>query len=182
MSLTRQTTLDEDAPLILDATCSFRKNWPKSATIRIDIRPETKPDIVMDATDLKFPNASFDAIYCDPPHFVIKKPSARIKQWRRMHGRISIDPFTAYGYWKTEAEWFAFIEGTNREFARCLKSNGILYYKITEGGGCTKPNDLIERMTNFVTVKDEVKASKTNFGKAKTHWLTMKPKPKSNGR
>ena len=50
----KQMSLDNTGKMILDATCSYARVWPKHATIRIDIRPQTKPDIVMDATELKF--------------------------------------------------------------------------------------------------------------------------------
>ena len=63
-----QTFLDENPPMILDATCSYGRIWPAHATVRIDIRPETKPDFVMDNTNLNFPDAFFDEIYYDPPH------------------------------------------------------------------------------------------------------------------
>lgn len=172
-----QLSLTENGPLILDATCSFRKIWPKSATYRIDIRPETNPDIVMDARDLKFPNNYFDHIYCDPPHLMRRgKDLTRIKVYRRLSGRRSPDAFTRYGFWENEADWFDFIEKTNKEFHRCLKPSGILHYKITEGGGCTKPLDLVQRMSNFELVEDRITQSKSSLGKAKTHWMTFKRK------
>jgi len=172
-----QTTLTQNAPMILDATCSFGKIYPKHATVRIDIRPECKPDIVMDARDLKFPDNYFDQIYCDPPHLIRKAPlHYRIKEVRRLSGRRSPDAFTRYGWWKTNEEWFDFIEKTNKEFHRCLKKDGLLYYKITEAGGCTKPSDLIERMTNFELVEDKTNPSKSNLpSKGITHWLTFRP-------
>ena len=58
-----QTSLDTTGKIILDATCSYARIYPKFATIRIDIRPQTKPDIVMDAKDLKFIDNYFDEIY-----------------------------------------------------------------------------------------------------------------------
>ena len=171
-----QTTLTKDAPIILDATCSFSKIWPKFATVRIDVRPECKPDIVMDAKDLKFTDNYFDEIYCDPPHFIRKAPlSPRIKIVRRLSGRKSPDAFTRYGWWKSEEEWFDFIEKTNKEFYRCLKKDGLLHYKITDAGGCTKPSDLIEKMTNFKVIEDKIKPSKSNLpSNGKTHWITFR--------
>lgn len=172
-----QTSLTGEGPKILDSTCSFSKIWPKHATIRIDIRPETNPDIVMDAKDLKFPNDYFDEIYCDPPHLMAKEVPQRIKQFRRLSGRRSPDPWTRYGFWKTKEEWFEFIEKTNNEFYRCLKKDGKLFYKLTKAAQCTKYEDLIERMTNFTCIKiDEQKQVKSNFGKGKQVWLTFIPK------
>lgn len=171
-----QTSLTGNGPMILDATCSFGRIYPKHATIRIDIRPECKPDIVMDAKDLKFQDNYFDQIYCDPPHFIRNgPPHPRIKEVRRLSHRLSPDAFTRYGWWHGKDEWFEFVEKTNKEFARCLKPNGVLYYKITEAGGCTKPSDLIERMTNFELIEDKTNTSKSNLpSKGITHWLTFK--------
>ena len=176
-SIIPQSTLFE-GPKILDATCSFAKIWPKHATVRIDIRPECKPDIVMDATDLKFPENYFDEIYCDPPHWMRNSNDlTRIKIVRRLSGRKTPDSFTRYGFWKSEEEWFRFIEGTNKEFHRCLKPMGVLYYKITEAGRCGSPKDLIERMTNFTLIEDRTNPSKSNLpSKGTTHWLTFKSK------
>jgi|SRR6185312_54215 len=171
-----QRTLTSNAPMILDATCSFSKNWPKHATIRIDIRPECKPDIVMDAKDLKFPDNYFDEIYCDPPHYVGNKSNlTMVKLHHRLKGRTSPDPFTRYGWWNNNDDWFDFIKNTNIEFHRCLKPNGRLFYKITESNGCTKPLDLIERMLNFKMFKDEVKSTKSGYRSGKTHWITFIP-------
>lgn len=101
-----QTTLI-DGPKILDATCSFSKIWPKHATVRIDIRAECKPDIVMDAKNLKFEDNYFDQIYCDPPHWIRNSNDlTRIKIVRRLSGRKTPDSFTRYGFWKSEEEWF----------------------------------------------------------------------------
>lgn len=171
-----QTTLTGNGPMILDATCSFSKIWPKIASIRIDVRPECNPDIVMDAKSLKFPNNYFDIIYCDPPHYIHKGNLTRIKQVRRLSGRRSPDPWTRYGFWNNNEEWFDFIEKTNKEFSRCLKPNGILYYKITETSGCTKPKDLIERMSSFEVIEDKTEPTKKGFRNGKIHWIIFKIK------
>lgn len=169
----QQSTLTDNAPVILDATCSFAKIWPKHATVRIDIRPETHPDIVMDAKNLQFPDNHFDQIYCDPPHIIRDGDLTRIKQYRRLQGRRSPDLFTRYGVWKNVEEWFDFVAKTNNEFYRTLKPQGKLFYKITEAGGCTKPLDLIIRMTNFRMIEDKTNPVKSNLGRGKTHWITF---------
>jgi hypothetical protein len=169
-----QTTLTNAGLRILDATCSFGKIWPKHASIRIDIRPECKPDIVMDAKDLKFPDNYFDQIYCDPPHIITKtKDFSKMKFKRRLTGRSSPILMERYGVWKSYEEWLEFMEKTNKEFFRVLKPNGVLFYKITEASGCTKPSDLIERMSNFILIEDKSEPVKSTMGKGKTHWLTF---------
>ena len=171
MVMNGQTTLTENPPLILDATCSYTTIWPKFATIRIDIRPRVKPDLVMDARKTSFPDQYFDEIYCDPPHIIdVRISSKSSPQGQKMKER--------YGYWSHPREWKEFIQATNIEFARILKPDGVLHYKIVDGKwwGMTKLKDLLEGMTNFTVIKDRVTpsgGSKNN----KTHWLTMKPKP-----
>lgn len=46
MAYVSQELLTEDAPLILDTTCSFLKLWPRFATIRMDVRAICSPDMV----------------------------------------------------------------------------------------------------------------------------------------
>ena len=169
--------LTNNGPITLDATCSFRKIWPKVATYRIDIRPETNPDIIMDARELKFPNAYFDIIYCDPPHLIHKgSPSQRIKSCRRLRRRIFPDMFTAYGYWQSHKEFHEFVEKTNNEFYRCLKPKGLVKYKMTNSNGCVKTDDLIEKMTHFEVIEHTIKKSKSGLGNATTSWITFRSK------
>ena len=171
-----QSNLTGKGPKILDATCSFKKIWPKHATIRIDIRPECNPDIIMDAKDLKFPDSYFDEIYCDPPHLFRRSNNlTKLKLSRRLSGRRSPDPFTRYGVWQSVEEWMEFVDKTNQEFYRVLKPEGLLHYKITEATGCTNPKDL-ERMTNFILIEDQSDTVKSNLGKGKTHYMTFKSK------
>ena len=166
--------------MILDATCSFRTKtrWPRFASIRIDIRAETRPDFVMDARTLKFPNAYFTEIYCDPPHLITKKVSPWLEQYRRLHGRIGkMTMFTHYGYWHSREEWLDFAEKSCREFYRCLKSNGLLHYKLTESKDMS-PQDIL-RLGLFIIIKHRITNSKSRMpSRCKVHWLTMKPKPR----
>ena len=79
-----------------------------------------------------------------------------------------------FGFWKTKEEWFDFIEGTNKEFERCLRQNGVLEYKIMAkvGNKFASSADLM-KMTNFEIIKDKTTKSRN---KNEVHWLTMKPK------
>lgn len=159
--------------MILDATCSYARVWPKHATIRIDIRPETKPDIVMDAKDLKFPDNYFDEIDADPPHLKRKGPHKTESQKRRLSGRTSPGFWQRYGSWESKEDWLYFVEKTNMEFYRVLKPNGILNYKITESP-IINLNEFLLKMTNFILIKDDCKESKSNFGNGVVHFLTFR--------
>jgi tRNA G10 N-methylase Trm11 len=177
-----QTFLDENPPMILDATCSYSRRWPNHATFRIDIRPEVHPDFVMDAKELKFPDAFFDEIYCDPPHMIRANLNVEsIKKSRRLKGYKwgNHDMFDRYGLWNSRADWLGFLRATNWEFHRCLKLTGLLHYKLCVG---RKDNvtlaELLEEMTSFTIIDTKVRPSKTNvsFSKSRVYFLTMKPK------
>lgn len=168
-----QTSLDDTGKKILDATCSYARVWPKHATVRIDIRPKTKPDIVMDATDLKFDDSYFDEIYSDPPHLFRKGEHKTEAQKRRLLGRKSPGFWERYGHWNDIGEWENFVKKTNIQFSRVLKPNGKFFCKLTESNSSINVNDFIEKMTNFELVNDNIQDSKSNLGKGKTHYLEM---------
>jgi hypothetical protein len=181
----KQLALTENPPIILDATCSYARKWPRFATFRIDIRPETKPDMVMDNADLKFPAAIFDAIYYDPPHVIRRGSDLKWIEWfrtyrRRHESRTSPGFFERYGTWPSKEAFLVNIEGVNREFFRCLKPDGRFYVKLgvewSHKTRCITFEDFTSRMTNFEIIKDRITASKSNLGKNRVHWLTMKPK------
>jgi len=181
-----QTFLTENPPMILDATCSYKKIWPRHATIRIDIRPEVHPDRVLDARHTDFPDHYFDEIYCDPPHLIAGRKlvidkiiAACIRSGRTRSSSM----FERYGYWITREDWHDFLRETNKEFYRILKPTGILNYKITDGktergykGGATHLHEM-DMMTNFKIIKQRITSSGARMTKnpSKVYWLTMKP-------
>ena len=179
-----QTTLTEDAPVILDSTCSTLKLWPKSATVRIDIRREVKPDVVASACALPFRLGTFDVIFCDPPHIINKKGltkpkvGAQFASWNRRHGYHTenwINCLWRFGWWTSHKQWMEFVKATDREFRTCLKDSGTLEYKIMGGPSKRFATDTdIAEMRNFEIVKTKNTKSKN---RNPVKWLTMKPKP-----
>jgi hypothetical protein len=190
--LSGQLTLTEETPRILDATCSYgmdrrptKRRWPQYASIRIDIRPETKPDIVMDNTDLRFPDHYFDQIYYDPPHVIRRASDLKwlifFQNYRKEHeSRKSPGFFDRYGSWRSKEEFLENIKGVNREFYRCLKPDGRLFVKLgvewSKRTRCITLREFLDRMTNFEILKDRVTISRSNLGKNRVHWLTAKPR------
>ena len=157
--------------MILDATCGIGHVWPAHATIRIDIRGKCRPDLVMDARDLKFPDRFFDQIYCDPPHIILPMSSRRKEAaWRKQFYR-------RFGIWDDRQDWLDFIKRTNQEFHRCLKSNGTLHYKLTDSDNhSVRLSELLRGMTMFIVEKERTEISRSNTSHGRVHWLTMKPK------
>ena len=185
--MSSQTFLDENPPMILDATCSTLRLWPKKATIRIDIRPEVKPDMVMDARELQFPDHTFDEIYCDPPHVIDKRGLFRKPKFSRSFASrnrnlgpeymtdLYIHNMARFGVWKSRGEWLDFVKRTDSEFYRCLKSSGELHYKICESGKSESIRRTeIDGYAHFIVTKEKITRSPTGNP---TYWLTMRPKP-----
>ena len=182
-----QTFLDENPPMILDATCSFGKIWPRFASLRMDVRRIVKPDICASATHLPFREGVFDEIYCDPPHLIYafdptndsKKVSTFRPGYVRFREHIRFDMAIRYGFWRTKEEWNEFVEKSGPEFARALKSSGLLHYKITDD------RDRRQRVSHkhlssmpFLIVEDKITRSKSHQKRgAMVHWLIMRPKP-----
>lgn len=189
MSFTKQETLTQDAPMILDATASFGRIWPAFATLRMDVRRIVRPDIVASATALPFRDGVFDQIYCDPPHIIYpfdptndsKKVSTFRPRYVRFREHIRFDMAIRFGFWKSKEEWANFVAKSGPEFKRTLKESGTLFYKITDDG------DRRQRVSHkhiaemrFITIKDRVTRSRSNLRrKNKVHWLTLKPKPRA---
>lgn len=176
-----QTTLTKNSPRVLDATCSYFHLWPKHATIRMDIRPEVKPDIVGDIRKTDFPNSFFDEIYLDPPHMIRTDngcmfPGDRLSIKRRLSGRRTPHSFDRYGVFKSINEWYEFLDSVNLELKRILKPNGIIHFKITSGKDrrVIKRKDM-ERLTNFEVIKEKTTKSKYPKSKNIVHWITFKP-------
>ena len=91
--------------------------------------------------------------------------------------------FDRYGFWETRQDWLEFVKGTNEEFARVLRVDGELRYKITDGvtsrgntGGATHLRELLGLMSRFSVAKDRITDSKSNINRTgtKVHWLVMK--------
>ena len=181
--MSSQTYLTENPPMILDATCSFYRNYPLHATLRGDGRAGVGPDIVMDARFLPFKDFSVDELYLDPPHMIRKDPMilghdiSQIK--RRLSGRLSEGDLTRYGFFKSRGEWLAFLARINIEAPRVLKPEGVVKWKLTFGKDSRdiKESDL-KVLTNLEIIpeRSRITKSKKPGSKNLVSWLTMRPK------
>lgn len=180
-----QTFLDENPPMILDATCSYGRIWPRHASIRIDNRPEVKPDFVMDNTALKFPDGYFDEIYYDPPHTIShNSPDVLARGLDKLNAhraRHSATPgfFERYGIWLNRKDWLENVKGVNKEFHRCLKQNGKLQIKIADSGDSMTVHlsEVLDGLTNFTLDRQRITRSRSKNRTSTVYWLVMKPKP-----
>ena len=172
MSLVAQTQLTRNAPVILDATCSPMKRWPRFATLRMDIKREAKPDIVADAKNMPFRKAVFDEIYCDPPHNIRHTDKGYSGTWKMARKR-----FAQYGFWRRRADWLRFINETDREFARCLKGEGKLHFKIAYN---PDSNEMVHRnemegYKSFKIKSEVVKPPVISWSTANVSYILMEP-------
>ena len=167
--------------MILDATCSTKKIWPRFASLRMDIKREVKPDVCASATHLPFRDGIFQEIYCDPPHVV----GHQYWIFSELHRQEGYDRF---GAWDSLDQWFMFLEHVNIEAARCLELDGLLHFKVLDGAESHRKEriqfkDLI-RLTNFESARPP-KRVKSGIGNRyglstvvfATYRLTMRPKP-----
>jgi hypothetical protein len=167
---------------VLDATCSISRRWPQEADVRVDINPSAKPDVVADARYLPFRDGAFSDVYCDPPHLV--GFGEKDRSWNE--DLDYVPGYARFSKWKERANWIVFMTRTNAEFARVLRTEGLLHYKIPDGtrshGRMIDAGELRSFMSHFQTVSDVTKISDGHMarinrkqGKAPTiiHYLTM---------
>ena len=114
--------------MILDATCSIKRIWPKVADVRMDISPLAHPDVVGDCKRLPFADESFDSVYCDPPHLTGKAGIKRV-----MDPQKTTPTFARYSRFENPAAWIRFVHAATNEFYRVLKPHGFLRWKLPDG-------------------------------------------------
>lgn len=115
---------------ILDACCGSRMFWfnkNNPDVVFIDKRRErhilcdgrelkVNPDIVMDFTDMKFDNESFNLVVFDPPHLE----------------KIGENSWMAKKYGYLKGNWRNELKKGFNECLRVLKTNGVLIFKWNE--------------------------------------------------
>ena len=174
-----QTFLDENPPMILDATCSDKRRWPKFASVRLDIRREVFPDIQADACCLPFRDRVFDAIYVDPPW--VKDGGKESKALWELREAAPLGG--RFGGFTKRNQFLKFIFGINCEFERCLKSEGRIHMKIgwhpsgSSNGSLLSKHGDIQYLSNFEVEQEIIRPSNLGWSDCMTSWLTMRPKP-----
>lgn len=181
-----QESLTVDAPFIVDLTCSTKRVWPEFASVRLDVDPEVRPDMVWDGRTIPFPDSSVDVLYYDPPHYIgriFKKAemsawfaSVNRKKYPHQHFLNCVGRFSA---WTSRALWVDALFNLNIEAKRVLRPTGTLNVKLCEVD--ENPKKSVQRkdadlLSNFTVAAEKQTTSKA--GKNPTYWLTMRPTPK----
>lgn len=115
--------------MILDATCSLQRAWPKVAVVRVDISPLARPDVVADCRRLPFADSSFAEVYCDPPFNVYRTGTVRDLKIRSCEKA----EYVRFSHFETYREWLDFLKASDLEFSRVLVPSGLLHYKLPHG-------------------------------------------------
>lgn len=101
---------------ILDMSAGNRAIWfnkTHPCATYIDIRPEVKPDFVVDSTKTGLADESFDLVVFDPPHVNFGKNARMSKN---------------YGHHTTE-QIRQIIKGSGKEAHRVSKPNALMAFK-----------------------------------------------------
>ena len=181
-----QTFLDENPPMILNATCSFRHvrtpSWPAHATLRMDIRREVDPDIQADIRFMPFRDHLFSKVFVDLPHMIRKDPFIRPHDRtfrRRLRGRTSPNSFERYGHFSSYEEMLDTLQKADSEIKRVLRlEDGLTIWKWTYGSDrrLTRREDL-DLLKSFNIIDEKIMPSRTPGSTNKVSYLTMRPKP-----
>jgi len=145
---------------ILDATCGLREAWFNKHhpdVIYIDIRPEVKPDIVMNCTKTIFSNKCFDLIFFDPPHVPFKKGIKGAIP--RKIGTFSLD------------EIKSLVKNAFIEFHRILKDDGFVIFKWSDR--FLKRKEVLSLIKRFEPLFGQ-KTSIFKKYKSRTYWFCLK--------
>lgn len=163
---------EEEQPMdekrILDATCGARSIWfdrnnPDCVFVDNRVEYNTKiwqskttgkerfitvnPDVVVDFTDLPFPDNTFYLVVFDPPHLLKVGENAWLKK----------------KYGKLPEDWPRLIHDGFCECMRVLKPNGTLVFKWNE-------TDIAVKQIITAIGKDPLFGHKSGK-QSKTHWL-----------
>lgn len=145
---------------ILDACCGSRAFWYDKKhpdAIFIDIRPEVKPDIVMDCRYTNFPDKTFDLIVFDPPHDAYGKNNKGI-----FHER--------YGGFSA-GENRSLVKNAFIEFDRILRDEGFIIFKWNTHG--QKLKAILPLISRFEILFGQLTKQKT-MESSQTYWFALK--------
>jgi hypothetical protein len=168
--------------MILDATAGNRTMWlskNQDSIIYIDLerKLEVKPTIYADHSSTPFFDKVFDSIFFDPPHGwgvghpFYKYPDAKSfkEKWQ---GYGDIPRYYGWDKNKNQQELIVHLWRAQKEFARILKDDGLLWLKW---------NTQLISIRRVLAVFDywksmlelPVKAPTQTAGKSQTYWVCL---------
>ena len=145
---------------ILSACCGQRSYWfnkQQKDTTFIDIRPEVKPDVVMDCTKTVFEDKTFDLIEFDPPHESHTKAAKG----------VFVEKYGAF----TAAEIRNLVAAAFKEFHRILKDEGFVIFKWNTH--CQQLKTILPLIDGFEFLFGQKTAFRTKHASS-TYWFCLK--------
>ena len=173
--------------MILDATAGNRIIWktkdsPNIIYIDIEKKLERKPTIFADNTNTPFLSETFDTIFYDPPHYV-KKESIYFgfpdsESYRRVwHKKRKYPAYYGSDKYGSQTKLMTHIYRAQKEFARILKQDGLLWLKWNEIDiKLYRVLAVFQDWTELLRIY--VKAPTQTAGKTQTYWVCLKKKEK----
>jgi len=173
--------------MILDATAGNRTMWQHKNSaniIYIDIQKKlaVKPTIFADNMQTPFKDKIFDTIFYDPPHDYGSKQGYQPEYWseKKQYAQKHVPfAFTYYGWdkYKTWQSLLRHIYFAQKELARILKDNGLLFFKWCE---ITKNIDRVLSLFDNWTVLMRIYVTSPTHtaGIKQTYWIVMQKKEK----
>lgn len=168
--------------MILDAAAGNQVMWKYRQCrdlIHIDIEKKLtiKPTIFCSNQQTPFLDASFDAIFYDPPHFfndtssfyVIPDAETFKKKWQ---GYGEIPRYYGGDKYKTQMALLRHVFEAQKEFSRILKDDGILWLKWNET--YITIHTIMHLFDNWhVMLEIQSKLNNPNRTQKQTYWICM---------
>lgn len=128
--------------MILDATAGNRTMWKKKDSeniVYLDMQTtlERPPNIIASNEQTPFPDKTFDTIFYDPPHSWgtythYHSYTHRSEEYMEKWDDDSIPRYYGWDVYKDKRTFIVHMTKTNKELARILKKDGLLWLKWNE--------------------------------------------------
>lgn len=171
--------------MILDATAGNRTMWKTKDSehiIYIDMEKKLtiKPTIFCVNHKTPFPDATFDSIIYDPPHFHSDKSSFYVipdkesfkKKWQ---GYGDVPRYYGGDKYNSKSELLSHVHKAQKEFLRILKDDGLIWLKWNESK--IKLGTILILFEYWqVMLKIPCKLSNPNRTDKRTYWVCLMKK------
>jgi len=168
--------------MILDATAGNRTMWQTKAInqiIYIDMEKKltVKPMIFCCNTNTPFPDATFDSIFYDPPHFfndtgsfyAIPDKETFLQKWQ---GYGTIPRYYGGDKYKNQMQLLGHIFRAQKEFSRILKLDGLIWLKWNES--MIKLGTVMRLFEDWIPLLTiPVRLSNPNRTQKQTYWVCL---------